>query len=129
MRATSISKRRVALIIPIFLSITRPDLAKKGYERAKKWVEDDLLFQLIESSISLLTGKEACLDLYTERLANPSLSSTKVPTAQGVTRLLHGEVSEARSDPEKAISQEGADDGTVAMTETIQQGRRRQVVE
>jgi coatomer protein complex subunit epsilon len=110
-------KNRVALIVQIFLSINRPDLAKREYEKCKKWAEDDLLLQLIESTINLVTGKEGysdCNSFYTEQLANPSLSSTKLLTARGVTRLLRGEVSEAKSDLEEAISQGGADGETVA---------------
>ena len=72
-RPTSISKHRVAPTVQIFLYITRSDLAKKGYEKAKKWAEDDLLLQLIESTINPVTGKEAHSDLYTEQLANPSV--------------------------------------------------------
>ena len=40
----------------------------------KKWAEDGLLLQLIESTINFVTGKEAYPDsnsLYTEQLANP----------------------------------------------------------
>ena len=108
---------RVALTVQIFLSINRPDLAKKEYEKSKKWAEDDLLLQLIESTINLVTGKEGysdCNSFYTEQLANPSLSSTRLLTARGVTRLLRGEVTEAKSDLEEAIGQGGADDETVA---------------
>ena len=110
-------KHRVALTVQIFLSINRPDLARKEYEKSKKWAEDDLLLQLIESTINLVTGKEGysdCNSFYTEQLANPSLSSTRLLTARGVTRLLRGEVTEAKSDLEEAISQGGADDETVA---------------
>jgi len=111
------SVEAVALIVQIFLSISRPDLAKREYEKTKKWAEDDLPLQLIESTINLVTGKEGYSDsnsFYTEQLANPSLSSTKLLTARGVTRLLRGEVSEAKSDLEEAISQGGGDDETVA---------------
>jgi len=111
------SVEAVALVVQIFLSINRPDLAKKEYEKSKAWAEDDLLLQLIESTINLVTGKEGyadCNAFYTEQLANPSLSSTKLLTARGVTRLLRGEVVEAKSDLEEAISQGGADDETVA---------------
>lgn len=111
------SVEAVALIVQIFLSINRPDLAKKEYEKCKKWAEDDLLLQLIESIINLVTGKEGysdCNSFYTEQLANPSLSSTRLLTARGVTRLLRGEVAEAKSDLEEVISQGGADDETVA---------------
>ena len=112
-----LSKYRVALIVQIFLSINRPDLAKKEYEKCKKWAEDDLLLQLIESTLNLVTGKEGysdCNSFYTEQLANPSLSSTRLLTARGVTRLLRGEIAEAKSDLEEVMSQGGADDETVA---------------
>jgi len=111
------SVEALALTVQIFLSINRPDLAKKEYEKSKKWAEDDLLLQLIESTINLVTGKEGykdCNAFYTEQLANPSLSSTRLLTARGVTRLLRGEVTEAKSDLEEAISQGGTDDETVA---------------
>jgi hypothetical protein len=41
----------VALIVQIYLSINRVDLAKKEFDRARKWAEDDLLLQQIEASI------------------------------------------------------------------------------
>jgi len=110
-------KHSVALTVQIYLSINRPDLAKKEYEKSKKWAEDDLLLQLIESTINLVTGKEGysdCNSFYTEQLANPSLSSTRLLTARGVTRLLRGEITEAKSDLEEALGQGGADDETVA---------------
>ena len=56
----------------------------KEYENLKKWAEDDLLFQLIESTINLVTGKEAYSDsnrFYIEQLANSSLPSMKLPTS------------------------------------------------
>ena len=86
-------KREVALIVRIFLSINREDLAKEECEGTKKQAEEGL--QLIESTINLVSGKEAHSDsnwFYIEQLANPSLSSTRVLTAQGATRLLRGEV-------------------------------------
>ncbi|OBZ73946.1 Coatomer subunit epsilon [Grifola frondosa] len=109
----------VALIVQIYLSINRPDLARKEFDRAKRWAEDDLLLQLIESSIGLVTGKDGYNDsnsFYTEQLGNPSLSSPHLLTARGVTRLLRGEVSAAKSDFEEAVSQQGgtADAETLA---------------
>jgi coatomer protein complex subunit epsilon len=94
-------------------------LARKEFERAKHWAEDDLLLQLIESTIGLVTGKDGYFDtqsFYTEQLANPSLSSPHLLTARGVTRLLRGEVQEAKSDLEEAVSQQGghADAETLA---------------
>ena len=54
-------KHRLALIIQIFLSINRPDLEKKEYEKLKKWAKVNLL-QLIESTINLVTGREGYSD-------------------------------------------------------------------
>lgn len=108
---------RVALIVQIYLSINRPDLAKKEFEKSKRWAEDDLLLQLIESSIGLVTGKDAYADsnaFYTEQLANPSLSSPHLLTARGITRLLKGEVNEAKSDLEESIAHGGGDAEAVA---------------
>jgi coatomer subunit epsilon len=110
---------RVAIAVHIYLSIHRPDLARKEFDRAKHWAEDDLLLQLIESTIGLVTGKDGYSDsqsFYTEQLANPSLSSPHLLTARGVTRLLRGEAQEAKSDLEEAISQQGghADAETLA---------------
>ncbi|KAH9932668.1 coatomer epsilon subunit-domain-containing protein [Amylocystis lapponica] len=109
----------VALTVQIYLSINRPDLARKEFDRAKRWAEDDLLLQLIESSIGLVTGKDGyadCNSFYTEQLGNPSLSSPHLLTARGVTRLLRGEISAAKSDFEEAVSQQGgtADAETLA---------------
>ena len=103
----------VAVAVQIYLSIHRPDLARKEFERAKQWAEDDLLLQLIESTIGLVTGKDSYTDahsFYTEQLANPSVSSPYLLTARGVTRLLRGEVQEAKSDFEEAITQQGGQD-------------------
>lgn len=100
----------VAVTVQITLSINRPDLARREFERAKKWAEDDVLLQLIESSIALATGKDGYSDpssFYTEQLANPSLTSPHLLTARGVTRLLKGEISGAKSDFEEAVSQQG----------------------
>ncbi|CAL1714624.1 unnamed protein product [Somion occarium] len=100
----------VSVIVQIYLSINRPDLATKEFNLAKRWAEDDILLQLIESSIALVTGKDAYSDphsFYTEQLANPSLSSPHLLTARGVTRLLRGEVSAAKSDLEEATAQLG----------------------
>ncbi|KAI0924526.1 hypothetical protein AcW2_005395 [Taiwanofungus camphoratus] len=99
----------VALTVQIYLSISRPDLARKEFDRAKRWAEDDLLLQLIEASIGLVTGRDAyadCSSFYTEQLANPSLSSPHLLTARGVTRLLRGEVPAAKSDLEEAVAQQ-----------------------
>ena len=91
-------------------------LAKEEYEKLKKWAEDDLPFQPIESTINLATGKEGYSDFnsfHTEKSANLSLSPTQLLTARGVTRLLRGKVVKARSDREEAMSRAGADGETV----------------
>jgi coatomer protein complex subunit epsilon len=107
----------VALIVQVYLSINRPDLAKKEFERSKRWAEDDLLLQLIEASIGLLTGKDSysnCNSFYTEQLGNPSLTSPHLLTARGVTRLLRNEIQEAKSDLEDSLSQQSNDAETLA---------------
>ena len=107
----------VAVIVQIYLSINRPDMAKKEYERAKRWAEDDLLLQLIESTIDLVTGKNGYnnpLNFYTEQLGNPSLTSPHILTSRGVARILRNEIPEARSDLEEALQQQGDDAETLA---------------
>jgi len=111
--STTENLEAVAIAVQIYLSIHRPDLARKEFDRAKQWAEDDLLLQLIESTIGLVTGKDGYSDsqsFYTEQVANPSLSSPHLLTARGVTRLLRGEVQEAKSDLEEAILQQGGHD-------------------
>lgn len=107
----------VAVTVHIYLTIHRPDLAKKEFDRSKSWAEDDLLLGLIESSIGLVTGKDAYSNahsFYTEQIANPSLSSPHLLTARGVTRLLRNEVPDAKSDLEEAQSQQAEDAETAA---------------
>ncbi|KAJ7066640.1 coatomer complex protein [Mycena amicta] len=107
----------VALIVQIYLSINRPDRAKKEFERAKNWAEDDLLLQLIESSIGLVAAKDGYSNansFYTEQLANPSLSSPHILTARGVTRILRNEIPEAKSDLEESLEQQKDDAETLA---------------
>lgn len=87
----------------------RPDLARKEFDRAKNWAEDDTLLQLIEAAIGLVTGKDGysdCYSFFTEQLANPSLTSPHLLTSRGIARLLRGEVVDARSDLEEAVAQQ-----------------------
>ncbi|TFY76049.1 hypothetical protein EWM64_g7962 [Hericium alpestre] len=112
----------VAIIVQIYLSIHRPDLARKEFERAKHWAEDDLLLQLIEASIGLVTGKDSyadCSSFYTEQLANPSLSSPHMLTSRGVTRLLRGEIAEAKSDLEEAVAQQGGNEDADTLADSV----------
>jgi coatomer protein complex subunit epsilon len=107
----------VALIVQIYLSINRVDLAKKQFDRSKRWAEDDLLLQLIESTIGLVTGKDNYSNtssFYTEQLGNPSLSSPYLLTARGVTRIMRGQVQEAKSDLEESLEQRKGDAETEA---------------
>jgi len=100
------------VIVQIYLSINRPDLAKKQFDRSKRWAEDDLLLQLIESTIGLATGKDAYANttsFYTEQLGNPSLTSPHLLTARGVARILRGEIQEAKSDLEESLEQQKGD--------------------
>jgi len=100
----------VALIVQIYLSINRVDLAKKEFDRARKWAEDDLLLQQIEASIGLVTGKDSYSNphsYYVEQLHNPSLSSGHLLLSRGVTHLLRGEIPEAQSDFSEAQKEEG----------------------
>ncbi len=111
------SRFSVALLVQIYLLINRPDLAKKQFDRSKKWAEDDLLLQLIESTIGLVTGKDSYSNsssFYTEQLANPSLTSPHILTARGLTRILRNEVQEAKSDLEESLEQQKGDAETLA---------------
>lgn len=104
---------RLSLVVQIYLSISRADLAKKEYTRALKWAEDDLLLQSIEAALGLATGTDGYANsasFYSEQLGNPSLSSPHLLAARGVARLLRGEVSEAKSDLEEVLKSGGADD-------------------
>ncbi|KAJ7281405.1 coatomer epsilon subunit-domain-containing protein, partial [Mycena rebaudengoi] len=107
----------VAVLVQIYLSINRPDRAKKEFDRAKQWAEDDLLLQLIESSIGLVAAKDGYSNsnsFYTEQLGNPSLSSPHILTARGVTRILRNEIPEAKSDLEESLEQQKGDAETLA---------------
>lgn len=101
----------------IYLSINRPDLAKRQFERSKRWAEDDLLLQSIESTIGLVTGKDNyanSFSFYTEQLSNPSLTSPHLLTARGITRILRGEIREAKSDLDESLEQQKSDCETEA---------------
>ncbi|KAL5492077.1 hypothetical protein ACEPAI_3524 [Sanghuangporus weigelae] len=100
------SLEAISLVVQIYLSISRPDLAKKEHSRALSWAEDDLLLQSIEAFLGLSTGTDAyadCTAFYTEQLGNPSLASSHLLTSRGVSRLMKGEVGSARSDLEEVL--------------------------
>lgn len=104
----------VSLVVQIYLSISRADLAKKELARALSWAEDDLLLQSIEATLGLVTGTDAYKDsnaFFTEQLGNPSLASTHLLAARGIARLLRGEVSAAHSDLEEVLNGEKGGEG------------------
>jgi coatomer subunit epsilon len=117
------AKRRTALIVYIYLSIHRPDLARKEFERAKAWAEDDLLLQAIETSVAMVTGRDAYADaqsFFSEQIANPSVSAPRLLGARGVARAMRGEVAEARSDLEEALARmQGASEGASVEGEVL----------
>ncbi|THH03473.1 hypothetical protein EW145_g6224 [Phellinidium pouzarii] len=107
------SLEAISLVVQIYLSIARPDLAKKEYTQALKWAEDDLLLQSIEAALGLATGSDGYANsaaFYTEQLGNPSLSSSHLLASRGVARLLRGEVSEAKSDLEEVLRSDNGDE-------------------
>ncbi|KAH8108859.1 coatomer epsilon subunit-domain-containing protein [Phellopilus nigrolimitatus] len=107
------SLEAVSLVVQIYLSLARADLARREYQRALAWAEDDLLLQSIEAALGLATGADAYANsasYYTEQLGNPALSSSHLLTSRGVARLLRGEVHEARSDLEEVLKGADADD-------------------
>jgi len=90
-----------AVLVQVYLSIRRPDLARREYTRANKWAEDDLLLQHIEASIGLVTGKDGYGNphsYFAEQLNNPTLEAPHLRTARGTTYLLRGAVPEAAAD-------------------------------
>jgi coatomer protein complex subunit epsilon len=98
------------LIVHLYLTINRPDLARKEYDRAHKssWANDDLLLQHIEASIGLVSGKDSYLNTYSfynEQLLNPSVSSSNyhLLTARGTANLLKTEYASAASDFEESL--------------------------
>lgn len=102
---TTDSSHSVSLVVQIYLSIARPDLAKKEQTRSLAWAEDDLL-QSIEATPSLSTGSDVHADspsFYMKQLGNPSLASARLLASRGIARLLRGEVSSARSDLEGVL--------------------------
>ena len=72
------------------------------------------MLQSIEAIIGLATGSDGYADstaFFTEQLANPSLTSSHVLVARGVSRLLKGEVSAAKSDLEEVLQEDEEKDG------------------
>jgi len=96
-----------ALTVQIYLSINRPDLAKKEYEAAKRLADDSLIIQLIEASIGIVVGGSqlrTAYHIYAEQAAAPGSSTNPaVNAAKGATQLLRGNISEAHGDFSEAL--------------------------
>ena len=111
---------RTALIVHLYLGMSRADLARKEFERAHKstWATDDLQLQHIEAVIGLVTGKGSYSNPYSyfnEQLQNPSLANSNGQSvlARGVVNLLKGQYQSAASDFEEANKVETKVDGLI----------------
>ncbi|KAG8864062.1 hypothetical protein FRB96_006935 [Tulasnella sp. 330] len=122
----------VALIVYIYLSIARADLAKKEYEAAKKWADDSLLIQMIEATIGLAVVCTSHLHIfvppidfglimqgsstlqtaqyiYDEQASSPGSSTNpSILTAKGITQLLLGKLAEADNSLSEALTIDAA---------------------
>lgn len=91
----------------IYLSINRPDLAKKEYEAAKQHADDTLLVQLIEASIGVVVGGNSlrsAYHIYTEQASAPgSSSNAAIIVSKGISQLLRGNLAEAEADIDEAL--------------------------
>ncbi|KAG8979923.1 hypothetical protein FRC05_007366 [Tulasnella sp. 425] len=98
----------VALIVHIYLSIARPDLAKKEYEAAKKWADDSLLIQMVEATIGLAVGSrtlQTAQYIYAEQVSAPGSSTNPaILTAKGISHILLGAYSEAENALNEALA-------------------------
>jgi len=97
----------VALIVHIYLSISRADLAKKEYEAAKKWADDSLLIQMIEATIGLAVGSKTLQTaqyIYAEQASAPGSSeNAAIITAKAVAQIMLGQYSEAEATLNEAL--------------------------
>jgi coatomer protein complex subunit epsilon len=86
--------------------MNRLDLARKEFEKAKAWAEDDLMLQLIEAIVGLASGVDNYSNpqgFYNEQAANPTLTSSHLVVAKGLAHLLKGELPEAQADFVEAL--------------------------
>lgn len=95
------------MTVQIYLSISRPDLAKKEYEAAKQHADDTLLVQLIEASIGVVVGGNplrSAYHIYAEQASAPgSSSNAAIITSKGISQLLRGNLAEAEADIDEAL--------------------------
>lgn len=103
--------------------MNRLDLAQKEYDKAKSWAEDDLLLQLIEATLGLASGVNKYANphsFWSEQAHNPSLTSSHLVTANGVTHLLRGELPEAHSNFMEALKLDPKDPNALAAKSTTE---------
>ncbi|KAG8821190.1 hypothetical protein FRC19_008190 [Serendipita sp. 401] len=107
----------IALMVQLYLSMNRIDLAQKEFEKAKSWAEDDMLLQLIEATLNLASGANSYSNthsFYSEQAHNPSLASSHLLAANGLTHLLRGELPEAHSSFVEALKLNGKESTALA---------------
>jgi len=81
----------VALLIQLYLSIDRIDLAKAAYTSAKVWAEDSTIIQLCEAWIALKEGGEeggyqSAFYCYDEMSQLPSANNPVVLNGKAVSQ-------------------------------------------
>jgi coatomer protein complex subunit epsilon len=108
---TDTHDRSLYLIVQIYLSISRADLAKKEFALAKTnipTVTDSLLFALTEAAIGLATGGAPLVSayhIYDEQVSAPGSSqNANIIASKGVAELLRGHVTEALGSFDEALS-------------------------
>jgi len=99
------------LIVQIYLSISRVELAKKEFALAKENIpsaSDSLLFALTEAAIGLTTGGATLISayhIYDEQVSAPGSSqNANIIASKGVVELLRGHVTEALGSFDEALS-------------------------
>ncbi|KAL7008579.1 hypothetical protein EMMF5_001841 [Cystobasidiomycetes sp. EMM_F5] len=113
----------VALLIQIYLSLDRLDLAKSTYATAKTWAEDSLIIQLCEAWIGLkqggqdeAPGYQAAFYCYDEISGMPSANSPVVLNGKAVTQAALHRWPEAEAPLAEAANINANDSTTLANT-------------
>lgn len=101
----------VYLIVQIYLSISRADLAKKEFALAKTNIpsaSDSLLFALTEAALGVATGGAPLVSAYhifDEQVSAPGSSqNANIIASKGVAELLRGHLTEAAGSFDEALS-------------------------
>ncbi|CDZ96791.1 Vesicle coat complex COPI, epsilon subunit [Phaffia rhodozyma] len=95
-----------ALLVQIYLSIDRLDLAKRAYEHAKAFGEDSQLVQLMDSWITLRSQGptlQQAYYFYDETLLAPTGRTAPILAAHGAAHHLLGHKEEAEGDVNAAL--------------------------